>query len=227
MRSFIQLVLAMILAPLAVTPLARAQEDPTVYVARYIDVMPASAGQAATALKQLADASRKDAGVVSFEVLQRTTPANQFAILEIWKDQQALDAHQAAAHTKESDAQLTSLLVAPIDTRFSTPLANAARQPVPAGALYGVTHVDVVPAKRDDGANALKALAEPTRKAAGNLGYDAVREKNRTNHFTVVEVWRDQAAIDAQEIAAHTRDFRTQLGTMTGALYDRRWYKAL
>jgi quinol monooxygenase YgiN len=227
MRPFLHLVLAMAPALFAAATAAQAQEDPTLYVASYIDVVPASASQTATALKQLAEASRKDAGVISFEVLQRISPANQFVILAIWKDQQALDAHLAAAHSKQSTAQLASLLIAPVDTRVSNPLANGARQAVPAGALYAVSHVDVAPPKRDEGAAALKALAETSRKAPGNLRYDAVREKGRLNHFTVVEVWKDQESVDAQEIASHAREFRAQLATMTGALYDRRWYKAL
>jgi quinol monooxygenase YgiN len=54
-----------------------------------------------------------------------------------------------------------------------------------------------------------------------------VHQKGRTNHFTVVEVWKDQKSNDAHELAAHTREFRGQLTPITGALYDQRWYKAL
>ena len=43
----------------------------------------------------------------------------------------------------------------------------------------------------------------------------------------MVEAWSDQAADDAHEIAAHTKEFRAALGPLTGALYDQRWYKAL
>ena len=32
-----------------------------------------------------------------FEVPQRVSPSNHFVILEVWKDQAALDAHTAAA----------------------------------------------------------------------------------------------------------------------------------
>jgi quinol monooxygenase YgiN len=74
---------------------------------------------------------------------------------------------------------------------------------------------------------ALKALADPTRKDKGNVRYDVLQQKNRTNHFTVVEAWSDQAANDAHEIAAHTKEFRATLGPLTGALYDQRWYKPL
>ena len=140
MRPFIQFVLAMALVPLAATTAAQAQqEDPTVYVTSYIEVAPAAQSQAGTALKQLADASRKDAGVLNFEVAQRILPPNQFVVLEVWKDQQSFDAHQAAAHTKQSTTALTSLLIAPTDTRVLTQMVAQAFQAPP-----GKQHVFLV-----------------------------------------------------------------------------------
>jgi quinol monooxygenase YgiN len=220
--------IAMALVPLAATSAAQAQqEDPTVYATSYIEVAPASAGQAGTMLKQLADASRKDASVLHFEVAQRTVPSNQFVILEAWKDQAAYDAHQAAAHTKQSMTSLASHLIAPTDTRLCTQMVGQHFQAPGAGTIYGVSHVDVIPPKRDDGFAALVKYSEATRKAAGNMSYYPVREKGRLNHFTVVETWKDQASIDKYETDPASKDFRNTLGAITGALYDRRWYKAL
>ena len=81
MRALFQLILAMALLPLATPPQAMAQDenDPTVQVVSYIEVAPTTKEATATLLKQLADASRKDAGAMRFEVLQRTAPSNQFA----------------------------------------------------------------------------------------------------------------------------------------------------
>ena len=93
--------------------------------------------------------------------------------------------------------------------------------------VYVVTHVDVPGAVRDKGLAALTALSGPSRKDAGNLRFDVVHQKNRTNHFTVVEVWKDQRSNDAHELAAHTRAFRNALTPITGALYDQRWYRPL
>ena len=50
--------------------------DPSVYVVSYVEVAPAAQAQAATALKQQMEASRKDAGVLNFDVVQRTVPTN-------------------------------------------------------------------------------------------------------------------------------------------------------
>ena len=99
--------------------------------------------------------------------------------------------------------------------------------PFRAAPTVAISHVDVVPPEKDDGVAALKALADPTRKDNGNLRFDVYQQKTRPNHFTVIEVWRNQKAVDAHEIGTHTKDFRKVLGSATGALYDQRWYKAL
>jgi quinol monooxygenase YgiN len=227
MRVLFQLILAMALLPFAVPPQAMAQDenDPTMYVVTYIEVAPAQKDAAAGLLRQLADASRKEAGAMRFEVLQRTAQPNQFMILETWKDQQALDAH-AAAGAKQFREKVEPMLIAPIDDRFCIGTAVAAAQSAP-GAVYVVTHVDVAPPNRDKIIVAFKALVGPSRKDAGNLRFDVVQQKNRTNHFKMIESWKDQASDDAHEIAAHTKQFRDTLGPLTGALYDQRWYKAL
>jgi quinol monooxygenase YgiN len=227
LRSFF----ALVLLPFAAAATARAQDasDPTVYAVTYIDVTPATRNADSALLRQLAAASRKDAGGVRYEVFQRGAPSNQFAIIEVWKDQQSYDAHAASAHVKAFRQQIEPHLVAPIDERPYVALAVGPKDgaAIPRGATVGISHVDVIPPKKDDGIAALKALADPTRKDAGNLRFDAYQQKTRPNHFTVIEVWRDQKAADAHEVGTPTKDFRKVLGSATGALYDQRWYRAL
>jgi len=219
-------ILAMTLVPLVATPSARAQSDPTIHMISYIDAAPAAKDQATALLRPLAEASRKDAGNLLFQILQRTAPAHQFVILATWKDQQALDAHNTAAHGKQFRSQVDPLLIAPIDDRLCVPAFVAAQKPGDS-SVYVVTHVDVPGAVRDKILPALQALAEHSRKEGGNLRFDVSYQKTRTNHFTVMEVWKDQAANDTHELAAHTREFRNALTPITGALYAQRWYKAM
>jgi quinol monooxygenase YgiN len=217
------------LAPLwlAAAPVAHAQNaDPTIYMVRYIEVMPASQEQAAGLIKKLADASRKEAGVLRFDVLQRAAPGNHFATFEIWKDQASLDAHGTAAHKQFLDAA-QPLLIAPVDDRPCIAIDVAPPQPGAAGTVYAITHVDVGPPNRDAGIALLKTVTGPSRKENGNLGFDALQQTARTNHFEVVEIWKDQKAEDTHEIDASTKDFRAKVQPLLGAHYDRRWYKAL
>ena len=231
MRRLSSVLLALALLPLAFTTTARAQDpaDPTVYMVSYIDVAQASRAADVEQLRQLAIASRKDPGVVRFEVFQRTAPPNQFVIVGIWKDQQSYDAHAASAHVKTFRQKLEPHLVAPVDERPYVGLVVGPKDgaAIPAGSFVSVSHVDVIPPKKDDGIAALKTLADPTRKDKGNVRFDVYQQKARPNHFTVVEVWRDLKAADDHENAAHTKEFRKVLGTATGAMYDQRWYKSL
>src|SRR5712692_6949259 len=100
MRFSISLLLALALTPILAAQAVHAQ-DAAVYVVSYIDVAPASSATAAGLLRQLANAGRKDDGNMRFEILERVAPSNQFAIVAIWRDQKAFDAHAAAAHSKE------------------------------------------------------------------------------------------------------------------------------
>src|SRR6266581_614000 len=210
MHSSYYAVLALALMPLLAAQPARAQNDPTIHMVTYIDVAPATKDQAAATLRPLAEASRKDAGNLLFQILQRTAPAHQFVIVATWKDQQALDAHDAAAHSKQFRSQIDSLLIAPIDDRLCIPTFVAAQKGGDS-SVYVVMYVDVPRNVRDKILPALEALAVQSRKEAGNLRFDVSYKKNRTNHFTVMEKWKYQAANVTHELAAHTRAFHVVL----------------
>ena len=227
MRLALSLVLAMVLAPIVSLKTAQAQ-DTAVFAVSYIDVAPASRDAAVGLLRKLATASRKDEGNTRFEILQRTTPSNQFAIVATWKDQKAYDAHVAAAHTKEFREKIKPLLISAIDDRTHTgmEIAGDGAKSAP-GAIYVVTHVDVPPPKKDDCIAALKTLVADSRKEGNSVRFEVFQQGSRPNHFSVVEIWKNQAAYDAHITAAHTKKFRDQLTPMTGALYDERLYKAI
>jgi quinol monooxygenase YgiN len=127
MRKLLPTLLAF-LAPLAGTS-GGAQDDPSIHMVTYIEVAPAARAQTTSLLRQLANASRKDAGVTRFEILQRTSPSREFVILESWKDQQAFDGHVATAHHKQFRAQLAPHLIAPFDDRLSLPTLIAPPNP--------------------------------------------------------------------------------------------------
>jgi quinol monooxygenase YgiN len=229
MRQLFQVAVAATMLSLAAMPAPRAQEDPTVYMVTYIEVAPASQTQGATLLKELAEASRKEAGAMRFEVLQRTAPSNQFLILEAWKDQQAIDAHANAASTKQVREKISAISIAPVDDRISVntsvrPTQNAR---IGSGSIYVATHIDVGPPSRDKTIATLRPFAEAVRRQAGNQRFDVLQQKARTNHFTTVEVWEDQKAADNHELAAHTKEYRATLTPLIGALYDQRFYKPL
>jgi len=227
MRFSISLLLAMALTPM-LGPAANAQDAP-VYVVSYIEVAPTAGGTAAGLLRQLATNSRKDDGNMRFDILQRAAPSNPFAIVATWKDQKAYDAHLAAAHSKEFRDKIKPHLISAIDDRLHSgmEIAAAPAGKSDAGAVFAVTHVDVPPPKKDECISLLKALTGDSRKEPGAPRFEVFQQTSRPNHFSVVEIWKDQNAYDAHITAAHTKKFREQLTPMSGALYDERLYKAL
>jgi quinol monooxygenase YgiN len=209
---------------------ARAQTvaDGRVYAVTYVEVMPSSVGDAVRLIARYRDATRRQEGNVRCEVVQRIGHPHQLVVLEIWKDRTTFDGHGGAAGTAETRARLASLRIAPADERVHGALSVAEPgAPPPRDAVYVVTHVDVVPPRKDDGAAALRRLGESSRTADGNLRFEVVQHTSRPNHFTVVEVWRDATVVELHSMAPATREFRDALAPMTGALYDERMYRAI
>jgi quinol monooxygenase YgiN len=98
---------------------APSTSDGTVLVVTHVDVVPPGHVQVREMLKTLADASRKDAGNVRFDVLQGVRQ-NHFTVLEAWRDQRAYEAHLSAPHTKTFREELQPRATdgAPYDERL-------------------------------------------------------------------------------------------------------------
>ena len=196
------------------------------YVVTYVETKPTARDETAALLKSYQAASRKTAGNLRSVVVQRPRRPGQFVVVAAWKDKAAWDAHMASAGTKEFREKLNSLRNAPADDRFHNALSVGPMEDAP-GAVYGVTHVDVIPPQKDNAIVALKVLGEVNRAAAGNVRFEIVQQTNRPNHFTVFEIWRSREAFDANTMSAHQREFRDKLAGMAGALYDERLYEIL
>lgn len=224
--------LPFLLTTIAVAPVgANAQTPPAiegpVYTATYVEVLPTAVGDGSALLKQYRDASRKEAGNLRMEIVQEVGRPNRFAVLAIWADQKAFEAHGKAAQTAQFRDKLKAVQAAPYDERVHGGMSVGARDALRAGSVVVVTHVDVPPPFKDATVPLLQQLSEVSRKDAGNLRFEVQQQGNRPNHFTVVEIWADQKAYDAHVMAGHTRQFRDKLGPMSGALYDERLYKTL
>ena len=88
-----------------------------------------------------------------------------------------------------------------------------------------MTHVDVVPPKKDEAIVLLNDLASASRKDPGVLRFDVWQQASRPNHSYVIEIWRDDAARDMHVMADHTRAYRAKLLPLEGSLYDERVYE--
>jgi quinol monooxygenase YgiN len=197
-----------------------------VHVVTYVEVAPPSTPAALALLQSYRATTARGNGNLRCEVLQRISQPHQLAVLEIWREEAMLEAHARQASTTDARDRLAAIRVAPLDERIHRALSvgSATGAAPPSGAIHVVTHVDVIPPRKDDGAAALESLARARRAGAGNLRFDVVQQASRPNHFTVIETWTDARSAEAHWMAAPTRAFRDALAPMTGALYDERFY---
>src|SRR2546423_758988 len=89
-----------------------------IYTATYVELVPTAIDEGSKLLKQYRDASRKDAGNLRMELAQETGRPTRFAILEIWADQKAYDAHVMAGHTRQFRDKLGPMSGALYDERL-------------------------------------------------------------------------------------------------------------
>ena len=200
--------------------------DTRFYAVSYVEAMASSTGKAIALLKQYRDASAKQDGFVSIELFEQLGRPGHFALFEVWRDQKAFDARDAAVEKQLRDA-LQPIRVSDYDQRpYKTISLDDRRSGRPQGSqVVVVSHVDVAP--NPQVAVMLKDLAEASRKEPGNVRFDVVQHTMRANHFTVVEVWRDQKALDVHVGTPHAKHYRDTLQPMTGSPLDERVYKPL
>jgi quinol monooxygenase YgiN len=215
MRRVFPALLAAVVVGLPAGTSGQQATSTALHVVSYVEVAPGAERAAIGLLRQYRDASRRDHGSLRMDVLQQGGRPDHFVVLESWQDKDAWTAHGAAAHTKQFAAELPLQLASPVDQRSYNSLAIAAGS---AGddAIYVVTHV----------VGMLKLLAESSRKDEGNSRFD-VWQSDRRNHFTVVEAWRNQRALDAHTAAMHTKQYREQLQPLAGSPLDERVFTVL
>lgn len=203
--------------------------DKPFYIVTYVEADPAKAGKARDLIEEHSTASKKDAGILRYEAMQRIGQKNHFIILEAWKDQDARNAHVKSAHTVAFRKALQPLLYSPFDERAHVGLVAADPTKGPkAGkrAIYVLTHVDIIPTEQIPpckrqvsetgpcGIALVKNLVAEGRKGAGNLRFDALTQANRPNHMEVVEVWKSSAAQRKHTVSKVVKDFRDELSAI-------------
>ena len=115
----------------------------------------------------------------------------------------------------------------PRTAKFATVLFLLAFQPAPAQEpgqkLYVVTHVDIGgPALAAEGGKLLQQFATDSVKDPGSVRFELLREPNRINHFTIVEVWQSKQAFETHLTLPHTKAFREKIQPLLGSPFDER-----
>jgi quinol monooxygenase YgiN len=110
---------------------------------------------------------------------------------------------------------------------FAISMGSAAQAQTGGSAIYGVTALDVAPGAASQGVALLKQYRDGALKQAGNMGVTLLQEADWPNRFLIYDGWRDQAAYDANEKAAHSAELRDKLKSIGGPPVDRRDYHVI
>ena len=202
---------------------AEAQTDTARYAVAYVEVMPASVPGATKAFQTYRHAASKETGFVATEFFEQIGRPGHFVVYETWRDQAAFDAHQAAASVSVLKDALQSIRVSGYDQRpYKTLTVAPARGAAGRNAVVVVSHVDIGGGGKVDVPALLTKLAEASRAEPQCLRFDVTQHTARANHFTVVEVWADQQALDRHAAAAHTKQYRDEVQPVSGSPLDER-----
>jgi quinol monooxygenase YgiN len=95
-----------------------------VYMVEHVDFSPPSNATGLPLLKELAQMSQKEEGVVRYDVYQEPAPhANHYSVVAVWANRAAFDAHETAAYTRQYRASTVPPVLANLyDERLYEPL---------------------------------------------------------------------------------------------------------
>jgi quinol monooxygenase YgiN len=88
-----------------------------IYVVAHVDTLPGN-GPASKLLQQYVAECRRDKGALRIELYVQISRTNHFSLVEVWENQQALETHEAAPHTKQFREQIQPMLGSPFDERL-------------------------------------------------------------------------------------------------------------
>ncbi len=101
----------------SVAPAKSAPGAGAIHVVSHVDTIGGVQGGGPDFVRKVAEASRHEPGCLRYDVLQSTTRANHFTVVETWASQAAFDAHATAAHTKQYRESVQPVTGSPLDER--------------------------------------------------------------------------------------------------------------
>lgn len=211
------------LSTLLMLLLATAAAAQSVQSVVYVELAPGTKPQALTAFADYAATARTQPGCENVELFEQRGRPDHYVLIETWKQQADFDA-QTVEQSKLA-TRLQKLRVSNIDRRPYKSLDTAPAKSATAGAVYVISHIDAAPAPTVP--DILQRWVTASRAEAGNLRFDIVQHQQRVNHYTVVEAWRDEAALQEHVEAIPTRRFRDEFGPFAGSPLDERLYDSI
>jgi len=71
-------------------------------------------------------------------------------------------------------------------------------------------HLQVLPAQEEAFLTVAKVLVAASKEEEGNVGYTLLKSTDHEHHYTMVEKWKDAAAVAAHNASGHFQAFVKQ-----------------
>lgn len=78
-------------------------------------------------------------------------------------------------------------------------------------------HLQVIPEQEEAFLEAARILIPLSRAEEGNLGYQLLKNTEKANRYTMVELWRDQEAVAYHNATGHLQDFISKAASFMAA----------
>ncbi|MEW4282290.1 putative quinol monooxygenase [Priestia koreensis] len=83
----------------------------------YMTVRPEKREEFIKNVTEVIEASRKEEGNISYMLTTKVENENEFVMLEEWKDQAAIEAHNTSAHFQKFAGSAKEFLAAPLEVK--------------------------------------------------------------------------------------------------------------
>ncbi len=214
----------LLFALLLLLPVRAFAQDATFYSVSYIEVKPSSRTQAIALLKGYREGTHRDDSNIRLELFEQADRAGHFVVIETWRTAAAFDRKEGSR--KQLADQMEPMRTSGWDTRpYKTLSVASGPAEATSKSVYVISHVDVAPDPKVAGM--LTALATASRLEEGNIRFDVLLHTMRSNHFEVIETWRNEKALESHANAAHTKKYRDDLQAALGSPLDERVYRAI
>jgi quinol monooxygenase YgiN len=127
---------------------------------------------------------------------------------------------------KGGESMLKGVLIGLASAAVPFCLAVPAQADDTKSGIYEVTEIYVLPSamasKKDNVPAIIEKMVKDTKADTGLLSIKVTQQIGQRNNFTVIEQWKDQAALDQHTAADHTKQFYAKMeDLMSGPVYQR------
>ena len=126
-----------------------------------------------------------------------------------------------------TNLNLQNLLASAPDRRHHKALTTSGSLSDLSDGMMVVTHVDIVPAHKNEGTALVTNHVAQSAAHTGCLFMGAYAQSDRHNHMTLLERWSDAGALSGHKRHPDTVAFRSDVLPLCGSLYDERFCSRL